>query len=66
MITPVRVTDMYMSVLSSLSNDEKLDWIAKLSDFMREKITQIGLERCPCRICRKMHRLKNEYLRIKI
>ncbi len=28
---------MYMGVLSSLTNDEKLDLIAKLSDSMREK-----------------------------
>lgn len=28
---------MYMSVLSSLSNDDKLDLIAKLTDSMRSK-----------------------------
>lgn len=39
MIGTIRITDMYMSVLSSLSNDEKLDLIAKLSDSMRKKKT---------------------------
>ena len=37
MITNLSITDMYMGVLSSLTNDEKLDLIAKLSDYMREK-----------------------------
>lgn len=37
MITNLSITDMYMGVLSSLTNDEKLDLIAKLSDSMREK-----------------------------
>lgn len=31
------ITDMYMSVLSSLSNDEKLELISKLSDSMRRR-----------------------------
>ena len=37
MNTTFGITDMYMSVLSSLSNDEKLDLISKLSDSMRKK-----------------------------
>lgn len=37
MITNLSITDIYMGVLSSLTNDEKLDLIAKLSDSMREK-----------------------------
>lgn len=37
MIGSIRITDMYMSVLSSLSNDEKLDLIARLSASMRKK-----------------------------
>ena len=36
MITNLSVTDMYMSMLSSLSNDEKLDLITKLSESMRK------------------------------
>ena len=39
MITNLSVTDMYMSMLSSLSNDEKLDLITKLSESMRKKKT---------------------------
>ena len=37
MITNLSITDMYMGILSSLTNDEKLDLIAKLSESMREK-----------------------------
>lgn len=37
MITNLNVTDMYMSVLSSLSIDDKLDLIAKLTDSIRNK-----------------------------
>ena len=37
MIANLNVTDMYMSMLSSLSNDEKLDLITKLSESMRKK-----------------------------
>ena len=36
MITNLSVTDMYISMLSSLSNDEKLDLITKLSESMRK------------------------------
>ena len=36
MITNLSVTDMYMSMLSSLSNDEKLDLITKLSESIRK------------------------------
>lgn len=36
MITNLSVTDMYMSMLSSLSNDEKLDLITKLSESMKK------------------------------
>lgn len=39
MIANLSVTDMYMSILSSLSNDEKLDLITKLSESMRKKKT---------------------------
>ena len=39
MITNLSVTDMYMSMLSSLSNDEKLDLITKLSESMRKNKT---------------------------
>ena len=37
MITNLSITDMYMGILSSLTNDEKLDSIAKLSESMKEK-----------------------------
>ena len=36
MIGTRNITDMYMVVLSSLSNNEKLDLIAKLSSSMRD------------------------------
>lgn len=36
MITARSITDMYMVVLASLSNSDKLDLIAKLSNSMRE------------------------------
>lgn len=36
MITTRSITDMYMVVLSSLSNSDKLDLIAKLSSSMRD------------------------------
>ena len=36
MITNLSITDMYMGILSSLTNDEKLDLIAKLSESMRK------------------------------
>ena len=36
MIGTKSITDMYMVVLSSLSNSEKLDLIAKLSNSMRD------------------------------
>ena len=39
MISNLSVTDMYMSMLSSLTNDEKLDLITKLSESMRNKNT---------------------------
>lgn len=39
MIANLSITDMYMSILSSLSNDEKLDLITKLSESMRKKKT---------------------------
>lgn len=39
MINNLSVTDMYMSMLSSLSDDEKLDLITKLSESMRKKRT---------------------------
>ncbi|MCD8182125.1 MAG: hypothetical protein LUE99_02465 [Bacteroides sp.] len=37
MADTINITDMYMSVLSSLSNDDKLDLIAKLTDSMRRR-----------------------------
>lgn len=37
MITGLSITDMYMSVLSSLSVDDKLDLIAKLTNSIRHK-----------------------------
>lgn len=50
MITNISVTDMYMSMLSSLSIDEKLDLIAKLSNSIRnqkeEKAKDIDLFSC--------------------
>lgn len=50
MITNLSVTDMYMSMLSSLSIDEKLDLIAKLSNSIRnqkeEKAKDIDLFSC--------------------
>ena len=33
----INITDTYMSILSTLSDDEKLDLIAKLSQSMRHK-----------------------------
>lgn len=39
MINNLSLTDMYMSMLSSLSDDEKLDLITKLSESMRKKRT---------------------------
>lgn len=36
MISTRNITDMYMVVLTSLSNNDKLDLIAKLSNSMRE------------------------------
>ena len=37
MMTNLSITDMYMGVLSSLTKDEKLDLIAKLSESMKTK-----------------------------
>lgn len=37
MIKNLSITDMYMSVLMSLSVDEKLDLISKLTDSIRNK-----------------------------
>ena len=37
MITNLSITDMYMSVLSSLSIDDKLDLITKLTNSIRHK-----------------------------
>ena len=36
MVGNISITDMYMSVLSSLSVDEKLDLIAKLTNSIRK------------------------------
>ena len=36
MIKDISITDMYMSVLSSLTADEKLDLISKLSESLRK------------------------------
>ena len=36
MVGGLSITDMYMSVLSSLSVDEKLDLISRLSDSIRD------------------------------
>ena len=47
MITNLSITDMYMSVLSSLSVDEKLDLIAKLSNSIREKKEESVIEKDP-------------------
>lgn len=40
MIGTRNITDMYMVVLASLSNNDKLDLIAKLSSSMREGADQ--------------------------
>lgn len=40
MIGNISITDMYMSVLSSLSVDEKLDLIAKLTNSIRNAHTK--------------------------
>ena len=40
MIVTRNITDMYMVVLASLSNSDKLDLIAKLSNSMREGADQ--------------------------
>lgn len=47
MITNLSITDMYMSVLLSLSVDEKLDLIAKLSNSIREKKEESVPEKDP-------------------
>ena len=47
MITNLSITDMYMSVLSSLSIDEKLDLIAKLSNSIRNKKEEKVIESDP-------------------
>lgn len=39
MIGERKITDIYMTVLSSLSDDDKLDLISKLSESMRMKYT---------------------------
>ena len=39
MMTNLSITDMYMGVLSSLTKDEKLDLITKLSESMKTKRT---------------------------
>ncbi|MBC5632030.1 hypothetical protein [Parabacteroides hominis] len=36
MVKDISITDMYMSVLSSLTADEKLDLISKLSESLRK------------------------------
>ena len=36
MVKEISITDMYMSVLSSLTADEKLDLISKLSESLRK------------------------------
>ena len=36
MVKDISITDMYMSVLSSLTADEKLDLIRKLSESLRK------------------------------
>ena len=36
MVKDISITDMYMSVLSSLTADEKLDLISKLSETLRK------------------------------
>lgn len=38
----ISITDMYMSVLSSLSVDEKLDLIAKLTNSIRDTYAKTG------------------------
>ena len=40
MVGNISITDMYMSVLSSLSVDEKLDLIAKLPNSIRNTYTK--------------------------
>ena len=40
MVGNISITDMYMSVLSSLSVDEKLDLIAKLTNSIRNAHTK--------------------------
>ncbi|KAB3731177.1 hypothetical protein HKQ50_07085 [Bacteroides vulgatus] len=40
MVRNISITDMYMSVLSSLSVDEKLDLIAKLPNSIRNTYTK--------------------------
>lgn len=50
MIVTRNITDMYMVVLASLSNSDKLDLIAKLSNSMREgadrKRVRLNLRTC--------------------
>jgi len=50
MIGTRSITDMYMVVLSSLSNNDKLDLISKLSSSMRDgadkKRTRLNLRTC--------------------
>ena len=44
MINKLSITDMYMSVLISLSVDEKLDLISKLTDSIRNKQKEKAIE----------------------
>lgn len=39
MFETTNITDMYMLILASLSPEDKLDLIAKLSESMKEKLT---------------------------
>ena len=43
MIGTRNITDMYMVVLASLSNSDKLDLIAKLSNSMRENADKMRM-----------------------
>ena len=53
MVGNISITDMYMSVLSSLSVDEKLDLIAKLTNsILKWKILLLVTKVIGAKICR--------------
>lgn len=48
MVKEISITDMYMSVLSSLTADEKLDLISKLSESLRKTKKKVAADPFAC------------------